>query len=211
MQTLTDKVAAIESLLPFLFAHLDHVPAAMRTARQGWISERSPLDDSPAPSPAYNLDCNGRCYTCQAYAQSIGRAPVCPPEEAWAATRGMLRRRYRLEDIEASLMRLSRFDPTLAQAVWAVWVEPWPDPKTEPISPEVQAQRAMLAEKGLDWLAWDIEGDVLAFGEKVEPRDNQIRQLAALGFPQKRIARELRCSLRDIQRVLTPSESAVGG
>lgn len=202
MQTLAEKIAAIESLLEFLFAYRDDIPGAARTQRQEWISEPSPLDPPPVPPPAYNLDCNGRCWTCRAFYASLGTSPACPPDEKWAREAETLRRTYRIRDIEESLFRLSDEDATKAQAVWAVHVEPWPDPKTEPIAPSVKEERARLAREGVEWMAHDIRDDVRAYGEKPEPIENEIRRMHAHGISNRMIAKRLGCRPQKVQTVL---------
>lgn len=210
VQKLADKIAAIESLLGFLFAHLDHMPNAARTARQEWISEPSLLDDPPKPPPLYNLNCSGHCRTCLAFHSIIGRKPDCPPDELWVREYKALRVRYRIADLERALLDLGSTDMLMAQAVWAAYVEPWPDPKTEPISPATRAERDELALAGLDWLAHHVPGEVCAHAEKPSSRENQIRQLISQGYTWKRVCRELRCSRRDVAVALRVPESAVG-
>lgn len=206
-QTFGEKCEAIESLLELIWWHLDFVPGAVRVHRYG-ESEGGAGPGSLAPVV---VDCNGRCFTCLAYWASRGKAPVCPPEEKWAREAAILRRRYRIKDVEDSVLRLAEQYPTQAQAVWAVYVEPWPDPKTEPISPSTRAERQALALEGITWMAHDIWGDVIGYGQKADPLENQIRELAAQGYTWKRIAKELRCSKSTIRRVLVAQESAVGG
>jgi hypothetical protein len=125
-QKLTDKMAAIESLLGWICAHYGYVPGAEKTARQEWVSEPSPLDGPPAPPQFYNVECRGHCFTCIAEHKSRGKVPACPPEEKWLREYKRLRREYRIGEIEKLLKRLSGKNPSMAQAVWAVWVEPWP-------------------------------------------------------------------------------------
>jgi hypothetical protein len=222
MQTHADKLQAIQSLLFLLFAHRDHIPGAMRTARQEWISEPSPLDEPVDPPAPYNLACSGQCWTCRALQQQSKVMLPCPPEELWIREYRRLRREYRIEDIEKAMLDLGREHPSQAQAVWAVWIEPWPGElvdldrpalgtRTEAISWETRVEREALALDGLDWLADNIEGYVRAFGERVVPRDNEIRRMLADGVSQRRIARELRCSLRDVRRVAMREKSTVGG
>jgi hypothetical protein len=201
-QTRAEKMAAIESLLEFLFVYRDDIPGAARTQRQEWISEPSPLDPPPLAPRAYNLACNGRCWTCRAFYASLGKRPDCPPNDKWWRDADKLRAKYRIGDIEESLFRLSGENPTTAQAVWAVHVEPWPDPKTEPIAASVRKERDQLAREGVAWMAHDIRGDVLAYGEKPDPTENQIRQLASQGYTQRRIAKELRCDHNKVAAVL---------
>ena len=176
----------------------------------------------------YNVNCDGRCARCiEAHGT---KRPVCPPEEAWAAERAYLRREYRIGDVWASLLRLASVETTIARAVWSLYVEPWPgDPldkerpemgaKTEPIAPEHREARAFDAWSGVEWMAHDIRGDVRAFGEKAEPIDNQIRQLASRGLSQRRIASRLHVGRDRIRRLLSNDperssavyESAVSG
>ncbi len=199
MQSFADKCDAIESLLGFIFFHLDDIPGAIRVQQYG----ASEILDGTTQYRPINLECNGRCYTCLAYHKMLGKKPVCPPEEKWAREAEKLRRRYRIRDVENSVLRLSGVDPVQAQAVWAEHVEPWPDPKTEPISPEVKAERVALAKLGVQWMAHDIRGDVLAYGEKPDPKDNEIRRMLSYGVSERRIARELevgRDRIRSLKR-----------
>jgi hypothetical protein len=215
-QSLEDKIAAIRSLLPLIFTHRDFILGGAKTQRQEWVSERSHLDPAPLPPPTWRLDCDGHCHTCH-----VASSRECPPEEKWLRVYHGLRARYRIRDLEEALLGLSVCDAALAQAVWAVFVEPWPgeiyNPErpalgscTEPLSWKVRLERAELAEEGLFWLAGNIEGDVRGEGDEPDPRENEIRRLASQGYPRRRIARELRCSLREVQRVLVPAESAGG-
>ena len=220
MQDFTAKCDAIISLLGCVWQDLDFVPGAMRTVPQKWVSEPSPLDPPYVPPVPDNPYCKGRCHTCLAYYRASGNKLFdCPPEVKWKREYDQLRARYRVGDVEVALMRLAEWEPEQAQAVWAVYVEPWPGAlldaarpalgaKTEAIGETARLLRAYLAEQGVEAMAEDIEGDVLAFGERVEPKDNQIRQLAAqhlaaTGHEQrKRIAKELRCRPQYVQRVL---------
>lgn len=213
MQKLAEKMAAIESLLGWVCVYLEFAPGAMRARRQEWVSEPSPLDPPPHAPQITNPDCNGRCRTCMAYYQAAGKRPECPPEEKWVRERNRVRRQYRVGDVCDSLLRLADENVQMAQAVWAVWVEPWPGSlvsgkrtalgsRTEAIGWDVRMERADLAEAGLEWMAHDVRGDVLAYGEKPDELDNQIRQLAAQGYTQRRIQRELRCDRNKISAVL---------
>ena len=206
-QSLVDKQSAIVSLLELVYFHLDRIPGAMHVQHYG-EGEGAPPEGRREPL-VYNVDCDGRCARCiEAHS---GKKPLCPPEEVWAAERAYLRREYRIADVWESLEHLSGYNPTWAQAVWTLYVEPCLDPRSEAIAPEHRDERDRCAREGTEWMAHDIRGDVRAFGERVEPRDNQIRRMAADGFTRRRIARECRCSLRDVQRVLTAEVSAVGG
>jgi hypothetical protein len=207
MQPFSEKCLAIESLLAFVWFHLDFVPGAMEVRRYG---QSEGVQPARAAKP-YNVDCNGRCDTCRAYHETLGKKPACPPDERWATEYRTLRRRYRIADVEDSLYSMADFQPLQAQAVWAVHVEPWPDPKTEPIGEEARARRQIRADQGIVWMAHDIKGDVIAYGEKPDPKANQIRQLYSQGFSQRRIAKEVGCSLRDVNRIVTAEVSAMGG
>jgi hypothetical protein len=214
LQSVADKTAAIISLLELVYFHVDKIPGAMHVQRYG-ESEGDP-GERRAPL-AYNVNCNGRCARCiEAHS---GKKPLCPPEEVWAAERAYLRREYRIADVWESLERLSGHEPSWAQAVWTLYVEPCLDPRSECIAPEHRAERDRCAKEGVEWMAHDIRGDVRAFGEKVEPIDNQIRQLASRGLSQRRIAVKLHVGRDRIRRLLSSDpecssavyESAVGG
>lgn len=206
-QRLSDKCDAIISLLALVFWHLELIPGAMKVQRYG---ESDGTSDAKPPTP-YNLNCKGMCRDCWEDHRAIGKKPACPPEVTWVRVHDGLRRQYRIADVEAALIALRDANVVMAQAVWAVYVEPWPEPRTEPIGHEAREHRARLADEGIVWLAHEIRGEVLGFGEKVDSRENQIRQMASQGFTQRRIARELRCSLRDVRRVIAPEVAAVSG
>jgi len=199
-EAMTQKADAIISLLGLLFFHIDDAPHAMKTAHQSWESEPSPLDPSRPPR-SFNQDCNGACWTCLAEHRDRGKRPICPPEELWLAERDMLRRQYRLEDVYCALIKLSELYPSLAQAVWAKYVEPW-EPKTEPISRENKDQRDEWAAIGIAFLCNSIEGEVRGFGEKVDTTENEIRRLKARGLSNRRIAKRLHCRPEKVQKVL---------
>lgn len=221
-QSFSDKCAAIESLLGWVYAHLDFIPAAARTQRQQWVSEPSPLDEPAPPPVAFNLECRGHCQTCLAYAKAHGLKVQCPPDEQWRREFSRVRREYRITDVTRALLELADVDVHQAQAVWAVYVEPWPGDlvdgtrpslgtRTEAISWPTRLQRADLAEQGIVWMAHKIRGDVRAYGERVDPRDNEIRRMIADEIPRRLIAKKLRCSLRDVQRVAAAEMSAGRG
>lgn len=203
-QNLSEKCEAIISLLEFVWFHLDFVPGAMKVQHYG------ESEGGAGHTVIFDPNCSGRCFTCLAYHKGKKQRPLCPPEERWVWERRKLRRRYRMGDIETTLIDLSKCQPMQAQAVWAVYVEPWPDLKTEPISESDRTRRQTLADQGVVWLAHNIKGEVAAYGERPNPKDNQIRQLAAQGFTQRRIAKEMRCSLRDVSKVLSANASAGG-
>lgn len=207
-QPFADKCEAIASLLGFVWYHLDFIDGAMRVQRYG---DSETGGEGRPPAEPYYVGCNGRCYTCIAYHQTQGRKPACPPDEKWLRERATLRRRYRIADLEKSLVSMAQVEPNQAQAVWAVYVEPWPDAKTEPIGEAQREARDRLAWDGVEWMANDIRGDVVGYGEKPDPVENQIRQMASQGYTWKRICRELRCSRRDVSKALALNESAVGG
>lgn len=190
MQDFLDKCDAITSLLPFIYAHLDAHPAAMHVQRYGDSD-----GEGHGPSVTYYAGCNGRCFTCMAYFRATSnRRPDCPPEERWITEGRRLRRDYRITDLETCIMRLTDYSRLLAQAVWAVHVEPWPE--------WMPRQQTDLAREGVEWMAYDVPGDVLGYGERVEPLANQIRRLAAQGYTQRRIRKELKCDMRKVSAVL---------
>jgi hypothetical protein len=202
-QNLSEKCEAIISLLEFVWFHLDFVPGAMHVQQYG------ESEGGAGHTVIFDPNCSGRCFTCLAYHKSKKQQPLCPPEERWVWERIKLRRRYRMREIEEALIDLSKSELSQAQAVWAVYVEPWPDPKAEPISERARRERQTLADQGVVWLAHSIKGEIVAYGERPNPRDNQIRQLAAQGYTRRRIAKEVGCSLRDVVKVLSADESAV--
>lgn len=224
-QGLLEKAAAVVSLLGFIYAHLDHAPCAERTARQEWISEPSPLDVPATPPRPVNLECKGHCHTCNAVFEAYGIKPACPPDEKWRREFRRLRREYRITDVERALLELLDVELSdgtpgfmLAQAIWSVFVEPWPGElvsvhrpalgvRTEAISSGARLERAELAERGVFWMADHIEGYVRAYGEKVDPVENEIRRMLADGIAERRIAKELRVG-RDRIRTVKRSDFA---
>jgi hypothetical protein len=200
-QSFADKCAAIESLLESVFAHLDYVPGAMRVQRYGDA-------ELEGGSGIAQQTCIIRRWTCWGSWPQYRLIVQLPPkmsEEKWAREYADLRRRYRIADLEASLIRLSDAEPSQAQAVWAVHVEPWLDPATEPIGPVAKETRRLLAVAGVEWMAHDIRGDVLAFGEKREPIDNEICRMLADNWTERRIAHDLgvgRDRIRALKRTL---------
>ena len=223
-QSLVDKCAAITSLLELVFYHLDRAPGAMHVQRYG-ESEGAPPEGRREPL-VYNVDCNGRCARCiEAHS---GKRPVCPPEEVWAAERAYFRREYRIADVWESLERLSGHEPSWAQAVWTLYVEPCLDFRSECIAPGHKAERDRCAREGVEWMAHDIRGDVRAFGEidsKERERieiDGCIRQMIECGFPVERIKAEVHVGSDRIKKVRdalsqtyddlrVPCRAAVGG
>ena len=217
-QKLAEKVEAIQSLLGFLFAHLDHVPGAAKTARQEWESEPSPLDEPK--KPVVLTECTAHCDTCLAYHATKGVRPSCP-DELWKREYRALRKRYRIVDLEDALLRLGEADIHMAQAVWAVFVEPWPGElclaerpalgtRTETIGIEVRLERARLAEDGVKWLAEHVDGDVRGYGapqQKLRPvvtdRDREIVRLRIAGKSYGQIVEAVGCSKSTVKAVLS--------
>ena len=187
-QTLTEKAAAVASVL--------------------WLMEDH-----------YRMIKAGRVGSCIHYERKPDgterwRPPIVEEFEGWPVNRiiawVMAQRkvsaRYRLWAVGLALQKLERARPELALAVKVAHME---IPTPNWYEPALLKDRA---KEGLEWMAEDIPGDVPEWGgEKAEPRDNQIRRMAADGYTRRRIARECRCSLRDVQRVLTADVSAVGG
>lgn len=213
MQTLTEKAAAIRSLLPLIFAHRDFIAGGTQVHRATWVSEPSPLDPPPPPPPLWNLACDGHCDNCRLVERITKKRTSCPPEEKWLRTYRGLRSRYRIRDLEVAIMCLADHDVIRAQAVWAVYVEPWPgerlDPKkpalgmrTEPIAAETRQRRAELAESGVWWLASEIEGDVVGEGDNRPTKEQQCADLVADGIVSPSvIAQRLGVSTRHAKRL----------
>ena len=219
-QTLAAKLEAIESLLGALFTHRSLIPGGLKTTRQEWESEPSPLD-GPPPEPYFpDPSCDGRCPVCVARHRERGRRPACPPEEAWRRLQRRLWRDYRMSDVEHAFLALSDESIVRAQSVWSVWVEPqggdWYNPdrhslgyRNEPISLDDRIERADEAEEGLKWLAKSIRGYVRAYGEPV--KDALIRQLYYdEGYTYRRLQAELRVSSKTIARALHTDEVRCG-
>lgn len=188
-QTLAEKMAAIRSLLPLVFAHRDYDPHGLKVRRAEWVSEPSHLDPPPLPTPTWTLDCDGHCHTCRAADPDV----KCPPEEKWLREYEKLRARYRIGDLEKAVVALRLDDLNAAQAVWVVFVEPWPGALLDPERPELGARteaisemarnlRAAYAQKGLGWLAEKLEGDVRGEGDRGPTKLQQCADLMAEGI-----------------------------
>jgi hypothetical protein len=211
MQTAEDKCAAIISLLGVAFLYRDQIPGAARTARQGWESERSQLDGAKprfAPRP---VSCSWKCWTCLAAHRSLGTRPVCPSEEVWMRECASLRRRYQIAEVEDTLYWLAEEDPTQAQAVWATYVEPWPDfaqgkTTTEPIKPEVRAVRTELAKAGVVWMAERLP-EIRPFGP--DTRDNDVRYWKGRGLSVRQIAQRIGESKSTVGRIVKALDKGV--
>lgn len=212
-QPLTDKIAAIISLLGWVYAHLEYMPCAQRAPRQQWVSERSQLDEPPRRPHITMPECQGRCSTCLAYQEATGVRVECPPDERWMTEYRWVRRQYRITAVTKSLLRLAEVDVEQAQAVWAVYVEPWPGQpvgyerlalgtKTEVISETARMERAHLAEAGVEWMAHEIRGEVQGPGEQQPTKKEQVASLLADGITSpSEIARRVGCSTRHAKRL----------
>jgi hypothetical protein len=186
------KCEALRTLLPHLHDYLDYLSARLISRYD--VSEPEP--GPPAPLWAA-FDCDGRCELCPYKADCKG--------ELWERVQNMMIRRYRMGAVKCAYDALAEVHPWMHIAVRAVYVEQYEgrmDAPSEPISAGAKAMRRRAAEDGIEWMAREIRGDLVPFGEKVDSRANHIRQMASQGFSQRRIARELRCSLRDVNAVL---------
>lgn len=212
-QPLADKIAAIISLLGWVYAHLEYMPCAQRAPRQQWVSERSSLDEPPRRPRITLPECQGQCSTCLAYQEATGVRVECPPDEKWMTEYRRIRSQYRITAVTKSLLRLAEVDTDQAQAVWAVYVEPWPGQlvdhtrpalgtKTEAISEATRLDRAYLAEAGVEWMAHEIRGEVHGPGEKGPTTQEQVASLVADGITSpSEIARRVGCSTRHAKRL----------
>jgi hypothetical protein len=194
-QRLSDKCEAIISLLALVFWHLELIPGAMKVQRYG---ESDGTSDAKPPTP-YNLNCKGLCRDCWEDHRAIGKKPACPPEVTWVRVHDGLRRQYRIADVEAALIALRDANVSMAQAVWAVYVEPWPEPRTEPIGHEAREHRARLADEGIVWLAHEIRGPVIAFGLS---KREQVEEMLRSGVTSTAaIVRAVGCDRRYVKRL----------
>jgi len=205
-QDFTAKCETIVSLLQCVYAHLDYVPGALHVQRYGDSEEGAPT----GPAPCTVVTRRWTCWQTWPQYRLIVQLPPRMTEEKWAAEYASLRKRYRIGDVEESLTRLSRVEPTLAQAVWAEYVEPWLDPKTEPVAPEMKEQRRVWAEAGIEWLAHDIRGEVEGFGEPLQSqrppvtaRDRLIVEMRIGGASYGEIVKKARCSRSTVKAVLS--------
>jgi len=149
------------------------------------------------------------------------RPPVMEEFEGWPAEKVLswfryqrgLSKKYRLHAVGLAMQKLEKEHREWAVAVVMECVEDgiftWYEP--ERVSDRCKA--------GLRFMAEDVPGDVPWFQEAVVQskdsqklkRERQIWQLSEQGYTQRRIARELRCSLRDVNKVLSALVSAAGG
>lgn len=149
------------------------------------------------------------------------RPPVMEEFEGWPAEKVIswfryqrgLSKKYRLHAVGLAMQKLEKEHREWAVAVVMECVEDgiftWYEP--ERVSDRCKA--------GLRFMADDVPGEVPWFQEAVVQgreshrvkRERQIWQLAEQGYTQRRIARELRCSLRDVNKVLSAVVSAAGG
>lgn len=223
MQSADDKIAAIVSLLGWVCMHLAWVPGAAHTARQQWVSMPSSLDDpivapddpeaALAAVPRENPFCKGRCVTCLKFHETINRKPDCPPEEKWAREFERVRRQFRVMDVEQALLELACWHIDAAQAVYAVFVEPWPGElvdarrramgtKTEAINDETRRIRASLAEDGVQWMAEQIDGFIANPDDEALPKSTRVQILLDAGWTSPtRIAKRVGCHIDLVVKV----------
>ena len=190
-QPLDAKVAALKTLLPLLWSYMASMPGARTTPRYG---------DSTIPGPpppewlvAAGLDCGGECHFCD-----FGRS--CRGD-IWEAVSKRLSRQYRLAPIAAALVRLQGKAPQLAQAVNAVYVEPY-DPKSEPVRPDQRRERERWAEAGVRWIARNTSGEFVGLGETKLTAEQQVERLVNEGVTSPTtLAQRVGCTVRHAKRL----------
>lgn len=206
-QPLTDKIEALKTLLPQMTVYLALMAGGKVTRRYGQADENEKNPGPPPPVWTF-LDCSGECARCPYDPQTATGRDRCRGE-AWERTKAYYERAYRMDEVERAYRLMEDARPWLVRPVWAVYVEPC-ESASEPISVQAKAMRQRVADDGVGWMAGQVRCDLVAYGEQPSLRANQIRQMIAQGFTWKRIAKDLRCSRRDISAALAVHESAVG-
>jgi hypothetical protein len=174
-QTLREKAEAIATLLPLLHAY----HCLIDQVRSSIDYPREPDGEPP-------------------------RRPGESSDQSWLEMERHLRRRYRLEAVQRSLLRLADVRPFMAAAVYFEHVEPWPEWNP--------ASRPRYARAGLRFMAAEIPGEVRPFAPLLESaarseedsrreRDLEIRRLAAHGHRPQVLARIYGLSPRHIRRI----------
>jgi len=190
-QPFPERVEAIRSLLPLLWAYL----ASMTRTTPRYGDSTIPGPPPPEWLVAAGLDCDGECNACHFERSCRG--------DIWEVVSKSLSRQYRLAPIAAALTRLQGKAPQLAQAVIAVYVEPY-DPKSEPVRADQRKERERWAQAGVRWIARNTGGEFVGLGETKRPMADQIVELREKGFSYRAIQRMLGCSSKTIAAVNTP-------
>lgn len=122
------------------------------------------------------------------------------PLRAMAIDR-QIRERWQVDIVEASLVRLFGHSRTLGLAVWYEYVNQWDEYEGQ--------RRRRLADEGLEWMADDIEEELLPYTPDRLPkvvreidRDKQIRKLRKKGWPIRRLANQYGLSPRQIRHIV---------
>jgi hypothetical protein len=201
-QPFDEKVDAIRSLLPLVWAHL----ALMREAIKIGQYHTPEFVPGQKPPPVWlTLDCDGQCKRCVWEDECRG--------DVVEFVKGLLDRKYRIGAIAAALARLRIKAPQLAEEVEVVYVAPG-----YPVREQEDDWHLRWANAGVRWMARNIRGDVIGLGERRLTQAEQIVRLHEQGYTQRRIAKELRCDRNKVNVTLRALEiryqgtaSAVGG
>lgn len=188
-QTLLDKQAALKTLLPLLIVHLGLYEQALK------ISAYGDADDVRKHGPVWStLDCDGDCKRCEWEKTCRG--------EWFEVVKEKLRRRYRLQAVEISLGCLEYENEGWYHAVWQFYVDP-PEDDCFHLSDLCR----VYADAGVEWMAREIPGELVAFGEDrchttKQALTLQIIHMSQQNFTQRRIAHELRCGRDRVRQTL---------
>jgi hypothetical protein len=195
IQTHENRVNALKSVLPLLDLHLDLICRVRSALGGAWESEPSPLDQPPKPKLITpDLFCVAQCLGCD-------DAVHCK-DEAWVRQAQMLRWAYRLDLVGDSLAKLAGmrlWGHLWAEAVYWQYIELWtswnPDKRRE------------WSDRGLDYMAWDIPGDLFPFhmGDRQTgklTRNEEIVRLREAGMSFYTIAKTVGCSKTTVAAIL---------
>ncbi len=143
-QTQAERIAALESLLPLLEAHLDYHGRTTAPAR--WESSYDPPPKGYVPPPP-EPDCHAACPTCRDF--QTRRCTL--REERWAHEWAKLRGRYpQLTELEKMVGGMTYDRAHWAAALYWVYLEEW----------DVwnKARRCDWAKEAVAWLAKEFVG-----------------------------------------------------
>lgn len=212
---MTDTIEALRTLLPLIGLHRELMPGARTVARYGYAT----VEPGPPPPAWATYDCDGHCPRCD-YDPATATGPDRCGGEAWERMECYLRRAYRIDEVARVYAALEHECPWMHRAVRLVYVEPWADERSEPISEGARAMRRRVAEDGIEWMAARVRGDLVEFGERpmsraerARIRREQIARMLAKGESYRRIQYVLEVSSRTIAAVArsmsTPVEYSV--
>lgn len=200
-QPLTDKIEALKTLLPLLWCHLSLLPGSRTVQRYGDAT----VEPGP-PSPAWvTLDCDGVCDTCDYGPQSADRCRG----EAWERMACYLDRAYGMGKVRHAYDRLEQARPWMYRAVKLVYVEPV-DERSECVSVEARIMRKRVADDGVEWMAAEIRGELVCFGERKRTMRELVEAMLKHGETRTgRITSALGCDSSYVRRIKRALEDAV--